>query len=60
MEKFNPLFCRKGWKKIIVLSYSYRQEAFTHPHAVITSNNGQLLLYPNAQMQTLSAECMHA
>lgn len=50
MEKFKPLFCRKGWKKIIDLSYSYTQEALTHPHAVIISSNGQLLLYPNTQM----------
>lgn len=30
----------------------------THPHAVIISSNGQLLLYPNAQTQAPSAECI--
>lgn len=42
-KKFKPPFCRKGWKKIIFLSYCYTQEALTHPHAIITSSNGQLL-----------------
>lgn len=45
---------------MIVLSYCYTQEAHTHPHAVIISSNGQLLLYPNAQMQALGAERIHA
>lgn len=58
-KKFKPPFCRKGWKKIIVLSYCYTQEALTHPHAIITSSNGQLLLYPYAQTQAPSAECVH-
>lgn len=53
-KKFKPLFCRKGWKKVIVLSYYYTQEALTHPHANITSNNGQLLLYSYAQTQALT------